>query len=343
MTKRIAVIGAGNLARLRTKALLSTNKVAICGVASRTLASAQKFGKEIGCEPCFSDFRQLADTAPDAVLVEVPHGVQDEIVLWILNQGWHVLIGGCLAASCATAEKIRQIAARRRLVVEAGYQDRYSAAWEKVKQLVAEGHLGRSVGVRSIALWDGDPASWYYRQQASGGMPLTHMTYCFINLARWILGEPLCVSAFANRIKHTGPGLLDEESCVANFRFGQNVIGSMTASFIKPGAVPGWSVLFLGTEGAAEICPLENSLTIYRAGHTEKLDFSSARDAFEVQAEVFVAALEGRNECRNAPDATAADIRVAEAIVTSARQNATVWIGEKTTAGQPAAAAGQPP
>lgn len=326
MPKRIAVIGAGTMARVRTKAFLATNKATICGVASRTLSSAQELGGELGCAECFSDYQRLAETSPDAVLVELPHSAQDRAVLWALDQGLHVLIGGCLASSSIAAEQIRAIAAGKRLVVEAGYEARYSAVWEATKQRVADGSLGKIAVVRGTALWDGDPESWYCQQGVSGGMPLSHMTYCFINPVRWILGDPLCVSAFSNRIKHTAAGMIDEETCVANFQFGDSVICNMTASFIKPGDVPGWSVLFLGTEGAVEISPLSNVVTIYRDGRTATEDFSSARDAFEVQAEVFLAAMDGQEGCRNTPGETVGDIRTAEAIVASSRQKTTIWI-----------------
>ena len=121
MTKRIAVIGAGGMARVRTEAFLATNKAAICGVASRTLSSAQKFGDDIGCAKCFADYQRLVETSPDAVLVEVPHAAQEDAVLWALDQGLHVLIGGCLASSSIVAEQIRSIAVSKGLVVEAGY------------------------------------------------------------------------------------------------------------------------------------------------------------------------------------------------------------------------------
>lgn len=320
------MIGAGNMARVRARALLTTGKAALCGVASRTLSSARTFGEEMGCEMCFDDTRRLAETSPDAVLVEVPHQAQDEAVLWALDQGLHVLIGGCLASSSAAAERIASIAARKGLVVEAGYEARYDAPWEAVRALVADGSLGRIVAVRSIALWDGDPESWYYRQQASGGMPLTHMTYCFLNPMRWILGDPLCVAAFANRIKQTGAGMIEQETCVANLRFGNDVIAGMTAGFIKPGDVPGWSVLLLGTDGAAEVFPLTRTVTIHRDGGTETRDFSSARDAFEVQADVFLNAIDGLADCRNTPPATIGDIAAAEAVATSCRQQETVWL-----------------
>ncbi len=334
MTKRIAVIGAGNMARVRSRALLATGKAVICGVAARTGSSAQKFAQEIECEACFDDFRDLARTSPEAVLVEVPHDAQDRIVLWALDQGWHVLIGGCLASSVCAAEEIRRIAVKDGLVVEAGYEARYSATWEAVKRRVTDGSLGKTVVVRSVALWDGDPTSWYYQEQASGGMPLTHMTYCFINPIRWILGNPLCVSAFANRIKHTGKGLIEQETCVANLQLDNNVICSMTAGFIKPGDVPGWSVLFLGTEGAVEIFPEDNTITVYRDGGAETKDFSAERDAFECQASVFLEAIDGRDKCRNTPGETLGDVRVALAIEASCRQRATKWIDCKLDDGQ---------
>ena len=41
----------------------------------------------------------------------------------------------------------------------------------------------------TMALWNPDPDEWYYDQEASGGMPLTHMSYCYLNAVRWILGQ----------------------------------------------------------------------------------------------------------------------------------------------------------
>ena len=124
MTKRIAVIGAGAMARVRTKAFLATGKATICAVASRTLSSAQKLGNEIGCATCFADYRRLVEISPDAVLVEIPHAAQDDAVLWALGQGLHVQIGGCLASSSIVAEQIMSVAASKGLVVEAGYDAR---------------------------------------------------------------------------------------------------------------------------------------------------------------------------------------------------------------------------
>jgi len=326
--RRIGIVGAGRMARVRGRALLAAGAT-ICGVAARHVESARKLGRELGSGDSFDDYRRLADARPDALLVEVPHAVQDEIVLWALGQGLSVLVGGCLASTVRAAEEIVRLAARRRLVVEAGYQARYSTEWETARRLVAGGDLGRIVAVRSIALWPADPASWYYDQAQSGGMPLAHMTYCFLNPVRWILGQPLRVSAFANRKHHTAPGLIAEETCVANVLLVDDVPYSLVAGFVGPGRLPAWSVTFIGTQGAIDLVPAEESravMVVYREGAKEAqpIDFATAPDAFEAQARAFLAALDGGPDVRNPPQDALVDVQIAEAIVRSVREFRTI-------------------
>ena len=327
--KRIAIIGAGGMARVRARALLSTGQVEISAVAARHQATADKFGAEIGCSACYDDYHQVLDSRPDAILVEVPHEAQDGIVLWALTQRLNVLIGGSLATNLPAARKIVQLTADNHLVVEAGYEARYSPIWEHAREMIFHGTLGRLVTVRSLALWAGDPRSWYYSQQASGGMPITHMTYCFINPVRWIVGEAVSVAAFANRIANTAPGLIDEENCVANMLFDQDVICNMTAGFVAPGGLPAWSTTFIGTRGAVEVRPDEGgggTLVVYGGSAPELCEFRSGPNAFDVQAKAYVTALNGDNQCRNAPGATIGDVCIAEAIVLSAREKRTVTL-----------------
>jgi predicted dehydrogenase len=328
--KQIAVIGAGSMARVRARALLATGQAQICAVAARHQASAEAFGAEIGCARCYDDFRRVVEASPQAVLVEVPHAAQDEIVLWALATGLPVLIGGSLASSVRVGEAILQLSEARGLVVEAGYDARYHPVWEAAREELAAGRIGRLVAARAIALWDGDPATWYYSQQLSGGMPLTHMTYCFLNPLRWLLGEPTLVSAFANRKAHTAPGLIEQETCLANLLFPDDVPAGLTAGFVKPEALPAWSVTFLGTTGALEVTPVDlggGTLTLYDRDGARTRDFTGARDAFEAQAAAFLGALDGADTCRNTPRDTLGDLRIAEAIVASVREQRTIALG----------------
>jgi predicted dehydrogenase len=326
--KRFAVVGAGMMAKLRTRAFLATGRATLVGVASRRLASARRFAEDFDCQSYFDDYRRLSACEPDAVLIEVPHRIQDEVALWAIESGFHLLIGGCLSLSAAGAVRLGEAASERKVVVEAGYEARYKAVWESARRHLAAGDsLGRIIAVRSIALWPAPPHSWYYSQQESGGMPLTHLTYTFINPIRWLFGDPLYVSAFANRIKQTAEGKVDEETCFANILFGNEVICNMMAGFVKPGDISAWTLTILGTDGVMEIFPSEmgpGSLSIHRGTEQSRESFAQAPDAFEVQAQVFFDALDGDNRCRNSPQDTLGDVQLAEAIVRSAREKSTI-------------------
>ena len=196
---RIAIVGAGNMARARGRALLDTGRAEICGVAARHAQRAASCAAELGCDVFCDDFRRLEEAGPDAILIEVPHRVQDEVSIWALDAGYDLLVGGCLASSVENGSQIAEMAARNSRIVEAGFQRRYDPAWEEIQRLVAGGELGAPVMAVTTALWNPDPDGWYYDQEASGGMPLTHMSYCYLNAVRWILGRPTTVSAMANR------------------------------------------------------------------------------------------------------------------------------------------------
>jgi len=326
MSVKIAVVGAGNLARLRARAFLKTGRARICAVASRHIETARRLGAEIGCEDCFDDYRRIVEARPDAVLVEVPHGAQDAVTLWALENGLNVMVGGCLATLPETADRIVALSRERGLVVEAGYEARYAADWQAVKDALDGGHLGRMVAVRAVALWDGDPRSWYYSERESGGMPLTHMTYCFINPLRYLLGEPRCVSAFANRVRETASDMIEQETCIANWVFPGEVLCSMTAGFVKPPEMPAWSVELIGTQGGAEIRPLEGKVRIYGSGGTRQHDLPDApQEAFVKQAEAFLDALAGDLASLRCPASAAApDVHAAQAVVESCRRGGAV-------------------
>jgi myo-inositol 2-dehydrogenase / D-chiro-inositol 1-dehydrogenase len=323
----IAVVGAGPMARRRVRALLGTGNAHITGVAAAHLTSASAFATELGVEHYVDDYRRLSEDDPEAVLVEVPHAVQDEVVAWALGAGLHVLVGGPLSRTSTGGLAILRAARERRLVVEAGYEARYKRCWERARELIATGALGDVVVVRAIALWDAPPDSWYYRQSLSGGMPLTHMTYAFLNPLRWLLGEPTHVSALANRVRRRGPDDVTEETCVANLAFGDGPIGSLTAGYVRSGGEESWSVSIVGTEATLDLHPTEMNngrlrLTTSLADVME--DFSTAPDAFALQAEAFLATLAGEDRCRNTPADTLGDLVLAETIVTSARDLRTV-------------------
>ncbi len=330
--KRIAIAGAGNMARVRGRAFLDTGRAEICAVAARHVESARRCAAELGCDVSCDDFRRLAEAGPDAVLIETPHRVQDEIALWALETGFDLLIGGSLASSVENGRRIVELAGRYGRVVEAGYQRRYDPAWAEIHRLVRDRVLGEPVMAVSMALWNPDPCAWYYDQEASGGMPLTHLSYCYLNAVRWILGRPTAVSAMANRKRNTDPGHVMEETCGALIGFENGAFASATASYVGPEGMGDAQTRFVCTEGGvvpnAEAAPGTVSITVFHEGGSGVRAFENEPSPFVRQAEAFLDAIEDRGEARNSPGDALLDVEIAEAVSISAREQRTVSLAE---------------
>ena len=314
------------MARARGRALLDTGRAEICGVAARRTQRAASCAAELGCAVFCDDFRRLAEAAPDAILIEVPHRVQDEVSIWALDAGYDLLVGGCLASSVENGRQIAEIAARNNRIVEAGFQRRYDPAWEEIQRLVASRELGAPVMAVTTALWNPDPDGWYYDQEASGGMPLTHISYCYLNAVRWILGKPTTVSAMANRLRNTAPGRVVEETCGALIGFANGAFASASASYIGPEGMTDPQPRFVCTEGG--ILPGEDSITVFHGGRSEVRAFANEPSPFVRQAAAFLDAIEGRREARNPPADALLDVEIAAAISISAREHRTVSLAE---------------
>ena len=314
------------MARVRGRALIS-HGCEICSVASRTASSAQIFAAEFGFKHFTIDYRDLLRFEPEAVLVEVPHHVQDEIVLWALRAGLHVFIGGCLAMSTSTGMKIAQLSESSGVVIETGFEARYKEVWRSAKEQLQQGAIGEIVSVKSVAIYDADPTSWYYQERESGGMILTHMTYAFLNPLRWLFGTPVAVSAFSNRKRHVQSQHVRHEMCSANLLFPGNIICNMFAGYGQVPPVDAWSIDVLGTEGFMKLVPgdLEaGHLYLYQGTQPEvspgkRQDFGN-NHAFDKQAEAFLADIQGEHRRLNPAWDSLVDLQVVERIVESAER-----------------------
>ena len=312
------------MARIRGQAFLATGQAEICAVVSQHMETARACAAELDCSLYGDHIGCLAEGRPDAVLIETPHKVQDEIAAWALEEDLDLLIGGSLACSLASGTRITEMAVQRGRILEAGYQRRYDVVWEEIRRLIHSGVLGAPIMAVSMALWSPDPERWYYDQADSGGMPITHMSYCFLNAIRWILGAPETVTAMANRKVETGPGRVLEESCAACIGFESGAFASATASYAGPEGMDDAETRFVCSEGGIQVHT--DSITVFEQGAAEIRTFKSAYSPFIRQAQAFLQALDKREPANNPPEDALLDLRIAAAISLSAREKRTVLL-----------------
>jgi predicted dehydrogenase len=223
---------------------------------------------------------------------------------------------------------ICQLSEAKHLVVEGGFEARYKAVWEHTKNLVLNGEIGEICGLQATACWNAGPHSWYYSQEKSRGMPITHMTYAFLNPLTWIFGNPVSLSAIANQKGIQFPGMVKEVSCAVNIQYGQNIPCQLFASYVAHKGAPNWKIFIQGTMGALEVFPEEfgNGKIWHYAKDSEpvRIGFNDAEDPFETQAWLFIQAILSKDSgLLNTPQMCIKDVCMVSAIHESLKGNHT--------------------
>jgi UDP-2-acetamido-3-amino-2,3-dideoxy-glucuronate N-acetyltransferase len=140
MTTEVAVIGCGHWGRNHVRNFAALK--ALAAVYDRDNEVARRFAKEYGVVT--ADFMTLLREATiKAMVIAAPAEQHFILAREALLAGKHVLVEKPLALQTSEAEELCRIAESGGLVLMVGHLLQYHPAFLKLKQLVAEGALGR--------------------------------------------------------------------------------------------------------------------------------------------------------------------------------------------------------
>lgn len=150
-------------------------------------------------------FEQMLEThRPDVVVVASPDSTHAHYVATALDQGSDVICEKPLTTDLEGARRIAEAARRsdNRLIVTFNY--RYSPRNSKVKQLVADGEIGKVTSVHFEWLLDTVHGADYFRRwhrfRASSGGLLVHKSSHHFDLVNWWLADrPETVTAHTSQ------------------------------------------------------------------------------------------------------------------------------------------------
>ncbi len=236
-----AVVGCGVIGPWHTRAVeLCENAelIAVCDVEKpKADELAAQHGEGV---TAYADCRELLDNEPDvdAVCACVPSGLHHEIARAAAERGRHVLSEKPLDI---TAEHMdAMISACDAAGVKLGciFQRRTQAASRQVREILAEGRLGRLVLVDSYQKYYRSPA--YYRSagwrgtwELDGGGALMNQAVHGIDLTQFLVGDVESVFAYG------GPLVREievEDTCAAVLKFANGAMGTLTGTTsVTPG------------------------------------------------------------------------------------------------------------
>jgi predicted dehydrogenase len=209
---RLAVVGAGVIGRLRAQSIRDARATTLVGVADLDQARAADVASACGTA-AFVDYRRLLDeVAPDALVVSTAAPAHEAIGLDALAHGCHVLIEKPLAPSVEACQRLVQAAAAASRVLAVGFNHRFYPAMQFVRRVLAEGRIGDIDHARVFGGHDGlnnFRADWMYKAELSGGGCMMDVGLHMTDLARYLVGEIVEVSALSSGRVWRVPGSED--------------------------------------------------------------------------------------------------------------------------------------
>lgn len=210
----VAIIGAGNIGKLRAQIIQRSPNSRVSIVADLDQTRAMTLATQIGVRGT-SDWRAaVRDPQVDAVVVCTPTKFHRDAATLALQAGKHVLCEKPLARSVSEAEDIVETAETQRRILKTGFNYRYMHNVCKAKELIDGNALGPLYFLRCRYGHGGRPGyekEWCTDQDISGGGVLLEQGIHILDLVRHLLGEPARVTASTSRFFWNFPDV--EDNC----------------------------------------------------------------------------------------------------------------------------------
>ena len=303
---RWGFIGASNIAE---RVIPSLRKIAgqeLVAVCSRSAPRAQQFAEQQGLASAHTDLSELLALGLDAVYISSTNEQHAAQTLAALDAGCHVMCEKPLAMSLADAAAMIERADAQGRVLGTNHHLRASALHGQVRQMIADGAIGRVHGVQvSHAVYlPPHLQGWRIDAPGAGGGVVLDILVHDGDLLRFLLQtEPRRITT-VTRQHGLGQGQV-EDSAMSLLEFDGGVLAQTHESFVARHAATRLHVL--GTEGALYA---EGSLTQAGGGRLWLRDAAGEReievpavDLYEVGFDAFVRACAGQG----APLATGVD------------------------------------
>ena len=234
---RFGIIGLGMIAHYHAKAIQAMKGVRLVAVASRSKAKAEEFGSQYGVEGLGS-YRALVERDDiDIVTICTPSGAHLEPAVLAAEHGKHVLCEKPLEVTLPRLDRMIASCRQHRVLLGGIFPSRTSEVYQRIKQAVDAGRLGRlTLGSAYIKWWRTqayyDSAAWRGTQRLDGGGCLMNQGIHTIDLLQWFMGPAVEVRAFTACRAHTRIEV--EDVAAAAIRFQSGALG------VIEGATSAW-------------------------------------------------------------------------------------------------------
>lgn len=339
---KIGVIGVGNLSNQHIRSYLKNPDVelyAFCDINPDRLAY---MGKQYGITRLYTDRAEmLALPELDAVSICTWNSEHAPCTIDALNAGKHVLCEKPMCIRWEDAQAMKEAAEKNGKLLMIGFVCRHELGTKILKEYIDNGSFGEIYYAKAVyQRRDGNPGGWFGDKKRSGGGPIIDLGVHFLDLTRYLAGNPKPVSVTAStyyklgdrkgeigKTKYLASSATDhdicdvEDSAVALIRYDNGMTLNLEVAFDLNMKEDRMEVMVFGTKAGATLYP---ALEIYGSTgrYQTNLSYAAATgdDPVEFQNEIdhFVDCLLGRAKCIAPAEDGVQIMRILNAIYESA-------------------------
>lgn len=321
-TLRVALIGAGAIAKAYVAVFGAIASARIAAVADPQLQCARSLADMLDC-PAFRSHSELVEQVEcDAAVICTPPASHVQVALDVVEQGIPVLCEKPLALDLASARKLYNAAANDAVPLTMAAKFRYVDDAIRAKSIVDSGDLGELVLFDNIFAshipmqdrWNADP------RISGGGVLIDNGTHS-VDIARYFLGSITEVMAVASKRVQDLPV---EDTAQMLIRSANGVCGTIDLSWSIDMQADRYVSIY-GSRGTINVGWHESKYRL--ASSPDWMTFGQGYDkikAMRAQVDNFCQAVRGREELLITAEDALASVAVIEAAYAS--MDSATWV-----------------
>ncbi|MBI3911811.1 MAG: Gfo/Idh/MocA family oxidoreductase [Armatimonadetes bacterium] len=225
------VIGCGVISSWHIRSLKEhVNGAQLVAVCDEIPARAEKAAREFEIPRVYTRMEDiLADPEVDAVSICLPSGMHSDAVIAASNAGKHVMTEKPIDIHLKQIDEMIAVTRKNGTRLGVIFQRRAAALWQKIRETVQAGKLGRMVlGDAFLKYYRSqeyyDSGAWRGTRALDGGGALMNQGVHLVDQLQWIMGPVAQVFGYAD---HLARNIEVEDTTVSALRYRSGAFGTL--------------------------------------------------------------------------------------------------------------------
>lgn len=275
MNLKIAFAGAGYIANIHAQAAQNQPDVELVAVVEKFSDKSQAFAEKFGVKCCYTSVEQLLDEGGvDALAICTPNFLHAQQAIAALERGVHVIVEKPMAMNAAEARTIIAASQKSRATLMVAHCWRFDedVLWLK-KQAEKLGKIIRTKGYGVHTHWG--PSGWFTQKELAGGGALADMGIHALDTARFLLGDPQPVSAYAKIGTYYKDFDVDDTGVII-VNWDNDAVSYIESGWWQPHSDgPEAATQLYGTQGFGQLFPTKLELPNAKEGRLDVIEAGS--------------------------------------------------------------------